>query len=72
MVMDKLMRGLGFESGVSQNWRYRIFVSRVLGVRKSDACKCVHLHLCIGVGLSGNEGLSQEEQKAIGQARRLW
>lgn len=68
MVMDALMRGLGFSSGyISQGGDIGSFVSRILGVR-SDACKAVHLHLCVGVGPESEEemkSLSQQEQQAL-------
>lgn len=46
-VIDKLMIGLGFNAYISQGGDIGSFVSRVLGVT-SEACKAVHINLCIG------------------------
>ena len=67
-VMDKLMRGLGFSSGyIAQGGDLGSYVARVLGVT-SDACKAVHLNLCIGVAPESDaetKSFSQKEQQAV-------
>ncbi|KAK3713535.1 hypothetical protein LTR37_008493 [Vermiconidia calcicola] len=67
-VMDKLMIGLGFESGyVTQGGDIGSFVSRVLGTI-STACKAVHLNMCIGVAPESQEevkNMSEKQQKGL-------
>ncbi|EMC96794.1 hypothetical protein BAUCODRAFT_490072 [Baudoinia panamericana UAMH 10762] len=66
-VIDKLMVGLGFRDGyIAQGGDIGSFISRVLGVT-ADACKAVHLHLCIGVSPEGKDidALSQSEKQAL-------
>lgn len=67
-IMDKLMTGLGFgvEQGgyIAQGGDVGSFVSRILAVR-SEACKAVHLHLCIGKTKDSLKGLDEEEKKGV-------
>lgn len=62
-VIDKLMRSLGFDAYISQGGDIGSFVSRVLGV-SSDACKAVHINLCIGTQGS-MDGLTDAEKVGV-------
>lgn len=69
-VMDKLMRGLGFDAYVAQGGDIGSFVTRVLAVT-SPACKAAHINLCIGVFPDDDnelKGLSAKDQKAVSRA----
>ena len=68
MVMDKLMRGLGFGDGyIAQGGDIGSYISRILGV-KSDSCKAVHLNFSNGLRPESTEelqGFSEAYQKGM-------
>jgi microsomal epoxide hydrolase len=71
-VMDKLMLGLGFGDGyIVQGGDLGSYVARVIGVQ-SEACKAVHLNLCIGVVPESEEeekSLSEKDQQAVNRIK---